>query len=76
MSQRKKTIKEDGLNEVTQMGEVLVSLGECLESAGGSMSLGLLGLSNDCDEGCAMDLADFLEHMARNSIRFCIKEER
>jgi hypothetical protein len=68
-----KTVKNE-LNEIVGMGELLISLGESLESSGGSMSLTEIGLNDRTNcEDCTMGLGDFLEHMARNGIRFCVK---
>ena len=60
-------------NEITSMGEVLQSRGNALDQVGGCWSLGRLGLDTNSED--TMEINELLNHMARNNIRFCVKEK-
>ena len=60
-------------NEITSMGEVLQSLGNALDQVGGCWGLGRLGFDTNSED--TMEINELLDHMARNGIRFCVKEK-
>jgi len=70
----RKPSKPKEQNEITSMGEVLQSLGNALDQVGGCWSLGRLGLDTNSKDG-SMEINELLDHMARNGIRFCVKEK-
>ena len=69
----RKPSKPKEQNEITSMGEVLQSLGNALDQVGGCWGLGCLGLDTNSED--TMEINELLNHMARNNIRFCVKEK-
>ena len=62
-------------NEITNMGEVLVSLGDSLDKAGGCFGMcRRRGMDQNCDDD-TMDVRELPDIMARNGIRFSVKEK-
>ena len=67
-----KTVKPKVQNEITDMGEVLQSLGNSLDQVYGCLGLGRLGFDPQAVND-SMDVNELLDIMARNGIRFCVK---
>jgi hypothetical protein len=72
----RKPSKPKEQNEITSMGEVLQSLGNALDQVGGCWGLGRLGFDTNSVSDYTMGISELLDHMARNNIRFCVKETR